>query len=625
MTFAQLFLIIVVAIPLLFVSRNRLRMDLAALLIALILGLGQFLGLGLLGPEHTPQAAVKAIAGLSEPAVLTLLSLFIITHSLDKSGVTRWIARRLISFAHAQACTGSDEDLGGRSERRLIVLYATSTALLSLFMNNLAAGALLLPSAMETCRRTGIKPSKLLIPVAYGSLLGGSATYFTTANIIVSNLLASAHPPQAMLRILDFTPTGSLIALAGIAFLGWFGPRLLPERLPPPELMMARYTGSDLEDYYQLGERLWEAVVLPDSPVAHRLLAESRLGEQLGVAVAGVWHGRQAVLSPLPDQTIQPGDILLIVGREERVQQLTGLGLKIGRENTNNHLSARRVSLIEALPAPHSPALGRTLRELEFRTQYGFTVVALYRDGRSYRTDVGDLKLRLGDSLLMIGPRSKLKRLHSSPAFIVLEPDPGDQPLQRVEADLTVGAIAAGIVASILGLPVHFSMLAAALLLLITGILSMEEAYQGVRWQAIFLIAGMYSVSLAMVNTGLAQQIGEVMLTIVTPLGPLGLAAGAYLLTAALTQVMGGQVTALVTGPITISAAISLHANPQAVAVATAIGCSASFFTPLAHPVNILMIGPANYEFGDFFRIGWRLTMVCFVMLLVGLIVFWRL
>ena len=625
MTFAQLFLIIVVAIPLLFVSRNRLRMDLAALLIALILGLGQFLGLGLLGPEHTPQAAVKAIAGLSEPAVLTLLSLFIITHSLDKSGVTRWIARRLISFAHAQACTGSDEDLGGRSERRLIVLYATSTALLSLFMNNLAAGALLLPSAMETCRRTGIKPSKLLIPVAYGSLLGGSATYFTTANIIVSNLLASAHPPQAMLRILDFTPTGSLIALAGIAFLGWFGPRLLPERLPPPELMMARYTGSDLEDYYQLGERLWEAVVLPDSPVAHRLLAESRLGEQLGVAVAGVWHGRQAVLSPLPDQTIQPGDILLIVGREERVQQLTGLGLKIGRENTNNHLSARRVSLIEALPAPHSPALGRTLRELEFRTQYGFTVVALYRDGRSYRTDVGDLKLRLGDSLLMIGPRSKLKRLHSSPAFIVLEPDPGDQPLQRVEADLTVGAIAAGIVASILGLPVHFSMLAAALLLLITGILSMEEAYQGVRWQAIFLIAGMYSVSLAMVNTGLAQQIGEVMLTIVTPLGPLGLAAGAYLLTALLTQVMGGQVTALVTGPITISAAISLHANPQAVAVATAIGCSASFFTPLAHPVNILMIGPANYEFGDFFRIGWRLTMVCFVMLLVGLIVFWRL
>ena len=612
MAFAPLFLIIVVAIPLIFVSRNRLRMDLAALLIALILGLGQFLGLELLGPEHTPQAAIKAISGLSEPVVLTLLSLFIIAQSLDKSGVTRWIARRLI-------------DLGGRSERRLIVLYATSTAFLSLFMNNLAAGALLLPSAMETCRRTGIKPSKLLIPVAYGSLLGGSATYFTTANIIASNLLASAHPPQAMLHVLDFTPTGGLIVLAGIAFLGLVGPRLLPNRPPAPELMMTRYTGSDLEDYYQLNERLWEAMVLPDSPLANKSLAESRIGEQLGLAIAGVWHGRQAIFSPLPDQVIHPADILLIVGREERVQQLTGLGLKIGRENTNNHISARGVSLIEAMPAPHSQVLGRTLRELEFRTRYGFTVLALYRNRRSYRTDVGDFKLTLGDSLLMIGSRNKLKRLYSNPDFIVLEPDPSDQPVQRLPAGLTVVVIAAGIIASFLGLPVHFSMLAGALLLLITGMLGMEEAYQAVEWQAIFLIAGMYSVSLAMVNTGLATRIGEVVVAIVTPLGPLGLAAGAYLLTAALTQVMGGQVTALVTGPIMISAAISLHTSPQAVAVATAIGCSASFFTPLAHPVNILMIAPANYEFEDFFHMGWRLTIVCFVMLLVGLIVFWRL
>jgi di/tricarboxylate transporter len=611
-TLASLFLIIVVAIPLIFVSRNRLRMDLAALLIALILGIGQFLGLGLLGPEHTPQDAIKAISGLSEPVVLTLLSLFIITQSLDKSGVTHWIARRLI-------------DLGGRSERRLIVLYAASTAFLSLFMNNLAAGALLLPSAMETCRRTGIKPSKLLIPVAYGSLLGGAATYFDTTSIVVSNLLASAHPPQAMLHILDFTPTGGLIALAGIAFFGLFGPRLLPNRLPAPELMMARYTGSDLEDYYQLTERLWEAVVLPDSPLAHKSLAESRIGEQLGLAVAGVWHGRQAIFSPLPDQVIQPGDILLIVGREERVRQLAGLGLKIGRDNTNDHISARGVSLIEAMPAPHSQALGRTLRELEFRTRYDFTVLALYRNRRSYRTDVGDFKLTLGDSLLMVGSRDKLKRLYNSPDFIVLEPDPGDQPVQRLPAGLSVGVIAAGIMASILGLPVHFSMLAGALLLLITGMLDMEEAYRAIEWQAIFLITGMYSVSLAMVHTGLAQRIGEIVVTIVTPLGPLGLATGAYLLTALLNQVMGGQVTALVTGPIMISAAISLHTSPQAVAVATAIGCEAAFFTPFAHPVNILMIAPANYEFEDFFHVGWRLTIVCFVMLLVGLVVFWRL
>lgn len=612
MIFTQLFLILVVAIPLILVSRNRLRVDLAAVSIAVVLALGQFLGLGLLGAEHSPQDAVKAFSGFSEPVILMLVSLFIIAQSLHKSGATRWIAFRLI-------------DLGGNSERRLIVLYAAATAIISLFMNNLAAGALLLPSAMETCRRTGIKPSKLLIPVAYGSLLGGSATYFTTANIILSNLLTSADPPQAMLHILDFTPTGGLIALAGIAFLAFFGPRLLPDRQPPAELMITGYTSSDLEEYYQLGERLWEALVLPDSELANRSIAESHIGSQLGLAVAGVLCGHQAIFSPSPDQIIRPGDILLVVGREERVQQLAKMGARIGRETTNNHISARGVSLIEALAAPHSQALGHTLREMEFRTHYGFTVLALSRDGRSYRTNVGDLTLKMGDSLLMIGSREKLRRLQRSPDFIVLEPDTSDQPVQRVHTAVTVGVIATGILASILGVPVHLAMLPGALLLVITGMLSMEEAYRAIDWQAVFLVAGMYPVSLAMVNTGLAHTIGEAIVAVMAHLGPLGLAAGAYLLTGMLTQVMGGQVTALVTGPIMISAAIHLQTSPQAVAVATAIGCSASFFTPIAHPVNILMIAPANYEFKDFVRIGWRLTIVCFLMLLVGLVLFWRL
>jgi len=159
----------------------------------------------------------------------------------------------------------------------------------------------------------------------------------------------------------------------------------------------------------------------------------------------------------------------------------------------------------------------------------------------------------------------------------------------------------------------------------LAGVLTMEEAYRAVEWQAIFLIAGMYAVSRAMVATGLADLVGQGVVRLITPFGALGLAAGAYVLTSALTQVMGGQVATLVTGPILISAAISAHTNPQAVAVAAAIGCSVSFFTPIAHPVNILMIGPANYTFGDFFRVGWPLTIVCFLMLLVGMMLFWHL
>jgi di/tricarboxylate transporter len=611
MTVPQIFLIIVVAIPLVLVILGRLRIDVAALLMAAALGAAQFLGIGVLGAQGAPGDAIKAISGLSEPAVLTLLSLFIITNGLDKSGVTGWIARYLLK-------------VGSGSERRLITLCAATTALLSLVMNNLAAGALVLPSAMAIARRTGIKPSKLLIPVAYGSLLGGAATYFTTANIITSNLLMTANPPQQPLGILDFTPTGGLIVVAGLLFLAFFGQRLLPEREPSPEQMMARMTGSDLEGYYKLGERLWEARVLPESPFANKPLSESTIGEEFGLAVAGIWHGHHAIFGPSPEQVIHTDDILLIVGREERISALAEDGLKIGRENSHTHISERGVSIYEVMPAPHSHALGRTLRELEFRTRFGFTALALYRSGRSYRTDVGDMRLMLGDSLLVIGSRFQLEALQKNADYIVLEPSATDQPVQRRQAILTAGVIAGAIVASLLGLPVYLAMLVGALLLILARVLSMEEAYHAIEWQAIFLIAGMYSVSLAMVNTGLVEMIGRGILSLLTPLGPLGLASGAYVLSSLLTQVMGGQVTALVTAPITISAAISMHTNAQAVAVATAIGCSASFLTPIAHPVNILMIAPGNYKFRDFVRIGWRLTIVCFLALLAGLALFWR-
>lgn len=431
---AQFILIVVVVVPLILVMLNRLRIDVAALLMAVVLGGLQWLGLGLLGPANSPGDAIKAISGFSQPVVVTLISLFILTSGLEKSGATRWLARQILR-------------VGGNNENWLIVLFATLTALLSLFMNNLAAGALALPSALEASRRSGIRPSKLLIPVAYGSLLGGSATYFTTANIIVSDLLRIANPPQAPLNILDFTPTGGLIALAGILILGLFGSRLLPDRAPV-------VTGS---------------------------------------------------------------------------------------------------------------------------------------------------------------------------ARALIEQGVDDTPLNRRQAFWTTLLTVAAIVASIAGMPIYLAMLAAAVLALILKIMPVNEAYRAVEWPAVFLIAGMYVVSLAMVQTGLATLLGNSMIALTLPLGPLGLAAGAYLLTTLLTQFMGGQVTALVTGPIAISAAIRMGINPQAIAVATALGCSAAFLTPMAHPVNMLTIAPGNYRFTDFLKIGALLTLVSSGMLLVGLILFWRL
>jgi di/tricarboxylate transporter len=303
---------------------------------------------------------------------------------------------------------------------------------------------------------------------------------------------------------------------------------------------------------------------------------------------------------------------------------LRNLGLEIAPTKKEGQSLPQSIAYLEVILAPHSPLEGRTLKEIDFRQKFGWSVIALKRLERSYRTDVGDIPLRMGDSLLAIGSREQAARLRSSD-FIPIEPDPGSQPVNRRQAALSILLVGGAIAASIAGAPVYLAMLVAAVLTLILKILPVDEIYRAVEWQAVFLIAGMYAVSLAMVQTGLAGLLGRSMIALVEHLGPLGLAAGAYVLTALLTQVMGGQVTALVTGPITISAALSMGVNPQAIAVATAIGCSASFITPMAHPVNILMVAPANYKFSDFFRAGWPLTLISFVGLLVGLVLFWRL
>jgi di/tricarboxylate transporter len=389
---------------------------------------------------------------------------------------------------------------------------------------------------------------------------------------------------------------------------------------------MIRRTGSDLEDAYQLGERLWEIRVPPISPAVEKTLAATDIGKRLGLTVVAIWHGRQAIFAPSPQQMVQAGDILLTIGREERVMQLNNMGYKVGREaSMNGRISTRGVSFVEMILAPHSRAEGYSLKELEFRRNYGYTAVALLRDQRSYRTDVADFKLRPGDSILLVGSPERLKQLQRNPDFLTLETDLGDQPVRYKRATLTIVVTLAAITAAIFGFPVYLAVLIAAIILIVTGLITMEEAYRTMEWQAIVLIAGMYPVSLAMVNTGLAGILGDAVVKIIAPFGPLGLAAGAYLFTALISQVVAGQVTTLITAPVLISAAISLNTSPQAIAVASAIACSASFLTPIAHPVNALVIGPANYRFSDFFRAGWILTLICFIMLVIGMKIFWHL
>lgn len=600
----------VILAPLLMVAAGRWRVDLAALFMIVCLGAAQFMGLGILGKTGVPADALRAISGFSQPVVVTLIGLFILTQALTSNGIMDWLGQRLGRMA-------------ADSQGRLIALFSGASALLSLLMNNVAVGALLLPSAIQAARKSHIRPSKLLIPIAFGTALGGMTTYFTTANIVISNLLSVADPPQPPLGVLSFVPAGGLALLGGMAYLSLAGPRLLPNRAPAPEQALARRGSDELEGLYALGDRLWEARVLTNSPYNGRTLKQARIGERFGLAVVAIWHGRHAILTPDAAETLRAGDMLLLVGREERIKQLSRLGLQIGRED--QAISSLGVTLVELILAPHSAYVGKSVKELNFRRKYAFTVIALMRRDRSYRTDVGDISLEAGDSLLMIGPPERVRDLRIDPDVIILEPVATVRaiPKKRALASVLIFLVSIGL--SILGAPVYLAVLAAAVVAILAGLIQIQEAYRSIEWQVIFFIAGMYAASLAMVNTGLAGLIGRLLLSALSGTGALGLAAVSFLLAAALAQLMGSQATAFVIGPIVISAALHLGANAQAVAVAAAMGCSASFLTPLAHPVNVLMMGPGNYRFGDFAPVGVGLLAVVFAAMLAGMILFWKL
>ncbi len=612
MTLSQKIILAVLSFPLLAVIIGRLRMDVAAITITVLLALLQYTGFAVFGPAGQPDLALQALSGFSEDAVVILVSIFILTAALEKSGFAHWISRQILK-------------IGGSSVKRLIFLFTGTAAFLSLFMNDVAAGALLIPSVLDVSRRTGINPGKLLIPVSYGSLLGGMATYFATANILANSLLQSASPPQESLNVLSFFPTGGLIAVSGILFMTFFGDRFLPEREQADVVRGRRPTSSELEKLYGLCERTWNVTVKKKSPLCGRTLREIGLGENYGIVLAAIRNGKQSLIFPDPDLRVKPGNQLLVIGREERVQEFASQGVRIQPDEQEDTFSKRGLVIYELLVMPRSAAVGKTLKDLDFRKRYGWSVIALQRGSSNYRTDVGSQRLAVGDSLLVVGESARRDALQSSRDFILLEPSLSDQPLKLKETIYSLGLLMAAVVAAILGVPVYIAVLVAALLVIFSGTISMQEVYQAIEWQVIFVVGGMYSFSLALVGSGLAASAGSIMARLTESFGPLGLAGGGFLVASILSQIMGGQFEMMVTGPIAISAAIQYGVNPQAVAVAVAIGCSNSFLTPMAHPVNLLMMAPGGYKFSDFLKIGWRFFILTFVMLLVGMILFWEL
>ncbi len=593
LTSPEIALVAVIIILFILIFATRLKTELIALIILLILGVS-----GLVTPN-------QAVAGFSSSVVITLIGLFIITHALEETGVIQWIARRL-------------NQIGQGSEVKLITLFMAAGASLSLIMNNVAAGAVLLPAAVRVGRGSNISVSKLLMPMSFGTLVGGMATYLTTANILMSELLITRGFDG--LGMLDFIPMGSLIVIAGLIYMLLVGRHLLPERAS----LTDTFSENDLKDTYQLSDRLWNVRILPQSRLANKTIRDSAINAELGLTIAAVWHKRDTVTIPKPDLMLYPDDELLIVGHEDRILQLVEWGNRIIKDDAQKDHYALPIEPIEITIAPRSDAIGKTLSDMKLNSKSGLLAISLWRDGHSQHTDVRKIPLQVGDAVLVVGQSTDIQNLSNNPNYILPAGKYSTLSHQTQKAPFAILITAIVLALSILNiLPLSLAMLGGAVAMVLTGCLSMEQFYSAVQWRVIFLVAGMLPLSVAITDTGLANRVGLIMVSVLADASPLILIAGMVILTMIVVQIIGGQVTALLVGPIAINAALQMGVDPRAMAVAVAMSCSMAFLTPIAHPVNILMMGPGGYKFNDFFRVGVGITIVTMITMMIGLKVIW--
>jgi di/tricarboxylate transporter len=591
--------VILLAAILLFLS-DRVRPDLVALLVAISLGVTTIL---------TPQ---ETFSGFSRSAVFTLMGIFIMAEGLRCTGVTEQIGNLMLRLA-------------GQRERPLILVVMLVGALLSLFMNNIAAASVLLPAVFGAAQKSKISSSRLLMPLAFSTLLGGMATLFTSTNIVVSSLLRDYGLPG--FRIYDFLPLGIPIILVGTIYMVWIGKKWLPAQSPIQRLQAIQPSGEELAEIYRLDERLAMARVIDASPLIGVPLYRSRLREQYNLNLIAIQKTGHTLLLPTPDLIFDPQDLLLIAGRPEDFEQpelQSIIQIQPSPPKREQITEARDVALFEAILSPRSTLIGQTLKAALFREKYMMNVIAIWRAGRPIRTRLTDLPLQFGDSLLMQGPRDRLRVLQANPDLIVLTGKDTDETWRPSKAWLALSIMLVTLVlAALSGVMIGEVMLAGAIAMVLLGILNMDQAYQAIEWRSIFLVAGMLPLGIAMSKTGAAALLAQNISDLLGPAGPYALLGGLFFLVVLFTQVMNGAVVAAILAPIGIAIALKNGFDPRPMAMLVALGTSMAFMTPLGHPVNILVMGPAGYRFRHYMKVGAPLTILLFLVIMLLLPVFW--
>jgi di/tricarboxylate transporter len=584
-------------------ASEKVRADLVAL--------GLLLALMLTGIVDTSEG----FSGFASPAVITVVCMFILSGALVRTGVADEMAGLVI---------GS----GVRSTLGLTAIVMLLVGTMSSFMNNIAAVTILMPTIFAIAQRTAVPVTKLLIPLSFGSLLGGLSTLVgTPPNLLASEALVRAgYAPFAMF---DFLPTGLAVFLTGFVYFLVIGSRLVPVRTP---------AGSP-DDAAGMRHYVTEAIVPRGSALVGRTQEQARLRETLGVAVVRVhrhynasrgetasdrpWlrfgrYGRDEgdgsySFLPWPEAAFQEGDHLQLEGDPSTLLQKQGRGLLEIPEAEGRGGELQLIG--EVALSPGSRSLGVSVAEADFPSRYGVTVLGLRRNGRQEDERINLLRLETGDVLLVRGPASALKELGHNPDFLVVNRLEGSARDHRRR--WTAIAIMAATVLTAASGVVHISVaaLAGVLAMVGSGCMPVRDMYAQVDWRVIFMIAALMPLSTAMdaQHTGAAQWIAEALVGLTGGSSPYVAMLVIIALTIALTQVMSNAACVVLVAPIAIQMAEGLGVTPQAFAMAVAIAASTAFITPVGHQANLLVYGVGNYRFNDFVKVGGPLSLLVLI------------
>lgn len=535
----------------------------------------------------------EGFSGFSHPAPVTVAAMLVLSAGLIRTGAVAKLGQKVSA-------------LGGSSEVSQLAVIFPVVALLSAFISNTAAVAMFIPLVLNIAREKNLSPSKMLLPLSYAAILGGACTYIgTSTNIIVGTIYAAGGRPP--LKMFDFSGLGMVLLGLGAVYMLAVGQRKLP----------SRPTEASLTEGYRLREYLTELVIRADSPLLDRTLKETDFSQQLDIEVLEIQRGQHKLRLFLQDIRLKDGDVLIVKGNLEnilKIRDTEGVGILAEVKLSDRDLKSDDITLAEAVIAPDSFLIGRTLKEANFRQRYQATALAIRRHGSQIRDKLGRVRLRVGDMLLVQVRKAILGNLRQDADFmLILEESPGsDFRLSKLPISVLIflGVIAAAASGE---LSIELAALFGAMLMVLTRCITLRQAYLAVDWRIVILIGGTLALGTAMEKTGTANTIADTLVGWSGPLGPVALIAVLYLFTLGMTEIMSNNATAALLTPIAISIAHQGGWDPRPFAFCVAFAASCSFLTPIGYQTNTMVYGPGGYRFTDYFKVGVWLSLICWL------------